>query len=120
MSVEERAARGAKDQTTPARVSVAAIRAWEVRAEKLETLAMRLIEQATKAPVVKSRANGQQMSARLAAGLKLLDAADKLWNRIGRLSGAPSPKADSGASDKAPTLESFRRQRHGNGAGDAA
>jgi type VI protein secretion system component VasF len=116
MSVEERAARGAKDQTTPARVSAAAIRAWEVRAEKLETLAMRLIEQATKVPVVKSRANGQQMSARLAAGLKLLDAADKLWNRIGRLSGAPPLR---GSPDKAPTLESFRRQRHGNGDGVA-
>jgi hypothetical protein len=109
MGDEERMARAGRDRRAPSGIPDSARRIWAKRAEQLERHGMELIGQATQAPVVKSRANGQQMSAKLIAGLKLLEAADKLWARLGRLGGPPAAKSIGTA--RPPSLAAYRKQR---------
>lgn len=110
MSDAERQARGARDRRAPCTIPDAARRAWAKRAEELERSGMRMIAAASRAATVKSRANGQQMSPKLAAGLKLLEAADRLWARLGRI----APERTSGErapASKPRSLASYRQQR---------
>jgi len=90
------------------------VQAWIARAKELEGMAKRLIQQGARAKRVKSRSNGPQMDPRFAAGLKLHQAADDLWDRLYRLApteGPPSGK-DSPAPGPPDTLDAFRRKRH--------
>lgn len=109
MSDEERAARGGRDRRSST-VTDVALRAWAKRAEQLERLGLRMIEQASKAPAVKSRANGVQISAKLSAGLKLLDAADKIWARLGRVG---TTRKGGAAATPGDQLDAFRRRKPG-------
>ena len=109
MSDEARAARGGRDRRT-SRVTDSAKRAWASRAETLERLGLAMIEKAAKVPAVKSRANGTQMHSTLSAGLKLLDAADKIWGRLGRL-GGPGKEAGAAPAGRVDQLDAFRNRR---------
>jgi hypothetical protein len=109
MSQDERAARGGRDRSKD-NVPDAARLAWAQRAEKLEHLGLKIVEAAT-APVNLKRKR-RKVIARLTDGLKLLDAADKLWLRIARV-GPPAPAGKSSRpSDLADSLDAYSKRRH--------
>jgi len=88
-----------------------AIEAWTARAKAFERLAMTLVQQGAKAKLVKTKSNGPQMNPKFAAGLKLQQAADDIWDHLYRLApeDAPRGKGEPAPSD---TLAAFRRKRH--------
>lgn len=81
--------------------------ALTIRAEELEAIGMKLVQIGTRAPLVRTRSKGPQLSPKFSAGLKLLEAANDIWERLYRLAPeepkAPNPKA---------SLDAFRRARH--------
>lgn len=83
------------------------LRALTARAEELETLGMRLVKTGARAKLVRTRSNGSQLSPKFLAGLKLLEAASEIWQRLYRL--APE-EAHGQAQPEA--LDAFRRTRH--------
>src|SRR3990167_6703563 len=91
-----------------------AVEAWIARAKDYEARAKRLIDQGMKAKLVKSRSNGPQMDPRFAAGLKLHQAADDLWDRLYRLAPAEDSPTRKDSPEPTPpdTLDAFRRKRH--------
>ncbi len=112
MDPELRAVRGGR--VRPRRwASSEAVQALIARAQHYEAVAKRLIDQGAKAKRVKSRSNGPQMDPRFAAGLKLHQAADDIWDRLYRLAPAEGQPPDKDSPATAPdTLEAFRRKRH--------
>ena len=111
MNAEERAARAGRDRSKSS-VPDAALSAWATRAEKLEKLGLRMIEQATKKPTTRTPSNGVQLSAKLSGGLKLLEAADRIWIRLGRVR-APKAASSSGflKGGTPPSLDDYRQRR---------
>jgi hypothetical protein len=110
MDAEKRAALGGRDRTKPFVVPDAVRKAWSTRADQLERAGMKMISGAAKKPTSKSAANGLVVNAKIAAGLKLLEAADKLWSRLARL--GPSDGPAPGDKPKGPPpLSKFREQR---------
>ena len=79
---------------------------WESRAIELERIGMTLITQATSGKTPRMRD--------LSAGLKVLEAADKIWFRIGRAfpnRSAQKPAAPTGPTvDQPPSLSAYRSQ----------
>src|SRR5688572_166152 len=96
----------------PPMVAPQALTIWETRARSLEQLAMVLLTDAMRAPTEETAAKGQVMNPRFKSGLLLLDAADRLWDRVARVSspaaGGPGPHAVP-ASPR--SLTEYRRQR---------
>jgi hypothetical protein len=114
MSEQERIARGGR--VRPRRPAPAQLLStWETRAEKLEVLGMQLVEEATSAKLTTTPSNGVQMSPKFAAGLKLLDAASELWQRLYRIAPPERPPSSNGAPGSAPppseSLDAFSRRR---------
>lgn len=109
---QTRAARGTRDRSKPFR-NDAAKRAWGVRADKLETLGMAMIERASGRPTSKTPSNGTQIAAQLTAGMKLLEAADRIWIRLGRLEPDAKPPPTAGST---PGLADYGKKRPRPGA----
>ncbi len=114
MSPEERAMKNSRDRTKPSVLPEAMRRSWAARAEKFERLGSAMIERAARAKLVNTRANGPQLHPKFKAGLELLEAADRLWNRLGRIgptpAAPPAPNGD-GEAPARPSLESYGQQR---------
>lgn len=104
---DARSARGGRDQTKPFR-NQAWAKSLQARAERLERQGLKLIEQACKAPVIKTRNNGSQVSPKAKLGLDLLKAADEIWKRITRLGGA-GPESKPPAAGGPRSLADYRR-----------
>jgi len=68
-------------------------RALRARAEKLEALGTKILEAAEKKPIDTTPNNGRQVSAQLTAALRVLEAADRAWLRLGRGSIGPVKEA---------------------------
>lgn len=63
------------------------------RAEKLEQLATRLLD-GVRVATARTKNNGVQIHPQLAAALRLFEAADRIWQRLGRATpSGPSPSA---------------------------
>jgi hypothetical protein len=112
MSGEERAARGARARGRGRAPTTAQLQAWRMLPVWLEQRAKQLIDEALKAPVVASRANGQQMNPKFTAGLKLLELAEKYRAQLARSGGAAEP-AGAGRTSKGPvSIADYGRRRN--------
>lgn len=111
MSPEERAERGGgRARTVPPRVLDGAHRrALERRATELEALGLRMVKAAG------TKGRGKKAGAKLDqlyAGLKVLNAADKLWARLDRLGGATRvPTAPGKPVASVPSLSDYGKRR---------
>src|SRR5262245_21515888 len=70
--------------------------AWEARAEELERIGMQLVKQGARGKLMKTPSNGLQMGPKFLAGMRLLEAASEIWQRLYRVGPPQRPTVPDG------------------------